>query len=488
MKRTIYFLIIVLLHITISCSKEESGASKKGSISGVIKDKDTNLPIADVIVSTDPIGEIVSTDENGKYTISGLDEGIYTLSASIWGYAGGSVENITVVNGEDIKANLSLIKIDETKGVISGKIIKFHTTTGIPGVVVTTIPATSTAITDADGNYTIYNVDATQESTWDDVNGTYSTVRLKESYSIQIKKDNYVAWNNLYLKPSVDVHPGETLENISYCMLEQNTTLKPIPMVKIEGATITLGNAGVSGNPPHSVTLNSFYIGKYEITEQEFGAVMRFNPSLSDNWEGNVNYPVNPLSFYDVLIFCNKLSKMEGKTPCYTINGFTDPDKWGFHNSPGSSGAWDSVQCNWSANGYRLPTDAEWEYAAGGATHQMYPGTNTESELGNYAWYKANSDQKLYSVGQKLPNSFGLYDMGGNVGEFCWNIWESLTTNALTNPRGPIYPRPGNYRNNILRGGNWFRESFSCKTDYRNTYLSSGAWADKTGVRLVRNE
>ena len=208
--------------------------------------------------------------------------------------------------------------------------------------------------------------------------------------------------------------------------------------------------------------------------------------------------PVEMVSWYDAIVYCNLLSIKEGLPPCYTIKGSTDPADWG--TSPASTSAedytdWESVTCNFNANGYRLPTDAEWEYAArggqagitDGSWEYEYSGSNTIDEV---AWYYENCDGglpgKTHEVGKKHPNALGLYDMSGNVWEWCWDWYEDGYPSGTMDPAGPD---TGSYR--VIRGGSTGSDaiSFYCNVWSRGYYPFDGPcqWHPNAGFRLVRS-
>jgi formylglycine-generating enzyme required for sulfatase activity len=186
------------------------------------------------------------------------------------------------------------------------------------------------------------------------------------------------------------------------------------------------------------------------------------NPSY---YKGD-NRPVDSVSWYDAVSFCNKLSEREGLTPCYNINGA-------------------NTTCNWSATGYRLPTEAEWEYAAKGGNRSKgleYAGSD---DLNTVAWYYDNSGIKTHIVGSKQSNELGLCDMSGNVWEWCWDWYDSnyYVSSPGTNPKGP---ESGAYR--LPRGGGYQSTDPSCRSATRyfphgNPEFNNG----HIGLRLCRS-
>jgi formylglycine-generating enzyme required for sulfatase activity len=247
----------------------------------------------------------------------------------------------------------------------------------------------------------------------------------------------------------------------------------PVNMVRVEGGTFTMGsNSGDSDEKPvHTVTVKSFNLSKYPVTQKEWYEVMgttvrqqrdMANKTYSLAGEGD-NYPMYFVSWHEAIEYCNKRSINEGLTPAY-------------------SGTGNNITCNWNANGYRLPTEAEWEYAAKGGNRDPmvyeYAGSNSVDSV---AWYNGNSGNSTQPEGRKAPNSLGLYDMSGNVWEWCWDWYGSYSSGAQTDPRGAS---SGSYR--VLRGGGWFSSARDVRSANRGSYAPSSQYT-YLGFRVVRN-
>jgi formylglycine-generating enzyme required for sulfatase activity len=236
----------------------------------------------------------------------------------------------------------------------------------------------------------------------------------------------------------------------------------PENMVPVEGGTFQMGSNNVYSDekPVHRVTVRSFYLGKYEVTQKEWVEIMGSNPSY---FKGE-NLPVETVSWYEAVEYCNKRSLKEGLTPAYRGSG-------------------DDIVCDFNASGYRLPTEAEWEYAAkGGNKDSMvfeYSGGNRAESV---AWYEDNSGERTHPVGTKQPNSLGLYDMSGNVWEWCWDWYGSYSGGNQSDPAGAS---SGTRR--VMRGGDWYVDVEFVRSAYRDCATPSN-WGYHLGFRLARSQ
>ena len=237
-------------------------------------------------------------------------------------------------------------------------------------------------------------------------------------------------------------------------------------MVLINGGTFIMGG---DSNTRRQVTISSFYMSKYEVTQKEYQNIMGTNPSRI---KGDY-HPVEMVNWFEAVEYCNKISQRENLTPVYKITDRT-PAR-GYHITAAI------VKRNHGANGYRLPTEAEWEYACRAGTTTAYnTGVNISNNTG---WYKANSNDSTKPVGQKPENAWGLFDMYGNVWEWCWDWYDNYPSVAQDNPVGPE-SSPKHYR--VQRGGSYDSPPAFVLSEKRGynpmTHQSPGL-----GFRVVRN-
>ena len=268
----------------------------------------------------------------------------------------------------------------------------------------------------------------------------------------------------------------------------------PEGFVLIPAGTFQMGsNEGYDANKPvHKVTITKpFYMGKYEVTQAEYEKYCSYTgtDSPSSSYGDGDNYPAYYVSWYDALVYCNKRSMAEGLTPCYSIKGSTDPKVWGTVPSA-QDATWDAATCDFNANGYRLPTEAEWEYAARAGDNTVdsltYSGTSDVNKLGDYAWYYPSANDNTHEVGTKLPNAFGLYDMSGNVWEWCWNRYTDEYDENTEGGSDPTGSSDGSAR--VVRGGgsSWNPNSDCCAVSCRGVDNPSSRHNINLGFRVVR--
>lgn len=260
---------------------------------------------------------------------------------------------------------------------------------------------------------------------------------------------------------------------------------KIVPLTK---GTFNMGYVGVTNaTPVHSVTLSAYSISNYEITYEFWNKIYlwaikkgyEFTNVGVKGKDGSVkttkNHPVTHINWYDAVKWCNAYSEEKGLIPCY----YTSSAKSVVYRTGNIDLSNDCV--NWTATGYRLPTEAEWEYAArnsGARNGDEYSGSNNLSEVGVYA---SNSNGYTSYIAGMKANEFGIYDMSGNVAEWCWDYYEKYTTTSSTDPKGPA---SGDVR--IVRGGAYTNSDILCRNSYRFIIYFPKASVYDVGFRVVK--
>ncbi|MCL2833245.1 MAG: formylglycine-generating enzyme family protein [Treponema sp.] len=265
-------------------------------------------------------------------------------------------------------------------------------------------------------------------------------------------------------------------------------------MIWIPGGTFDMGrnlpsSGGFDQLPITTVTMTGFNISSYELTQEQYNHVMGINPgSNKSSADGNSgNLPVENVSWYDAVAFCNKLSVMANLTPAYRIPAFnsTDPLLWGSVPADNNS-IWNKIEIVPGSDGYRLPTEAQWEYAAKGGNNS--PGNYTYAGSNNadiVAWYNPNSAGITHEVGKKSSNSLGLFDMSGNVREWCWDWYGPYPGGNVSNPTGYNPADSESIIQRVVRGGSFTDTSSNTRSVYRydsEPYIRS----NNTGFRILR--
>jgi formylglycine-generating enzyme required for sulfatase activity len=231
---------------------------------------------------------------------------------------------------------------------------------------------------------------------------------------------------------------------------------------KSESVPYQVGSVVFNMIQPPKISIDyvpSLEMGETEVTQELFQAVMGWNVS---KFKDSPQNPVEEVTWYDCISFCNKLSNLLGLEECYKMSDIEMDD--GAHITEATV-KWDE-----NKKGFRLPTEYEWELFAKAGTNNKWAGTNEEKDLKNYAWYHQNSGRKSHPVGDKLPNEWGLYDMSGNVQEWCWDLY-----------------RPGNStKHRVACGGSYWYNADDCRIAFRNGLVADNRYYN-LGLRLCRS-
>jgi len=221
------------------------------------------------------------------------------------------------------------------------------------------------------------------------------------------------------------------------------------------------------------VNISAFEMSETEVTEKQFEELMGWNDCY---YERGDDYPVEGVTWFDCVSFGNKLSQADGYAQCYTMTNM------GYDGDHVMSA---QVSCNFDANGYRLPTEAEWEYACRAGTTTCFYTGDSDSDLGRAGWYSGNSGSQKREVGEKDSNAWGLYDMHGNVWEWCWDWYDSSYYGTRPDPDSdPTGASSGSLR--VLRGGSWGDSARYCRSASRD-WGGPGIRFSMLGFRVARS-
>ena len=262
--------------------------------------------------------------------------------------------------------------------------------------------------------------------------------------------------------PTAKSAPGLTNAKVSADNPPAPSNLSNPELVRIAGGHFVMGEKSEIDATPHEVTVSAFWVDKNLVTQEQYEKVMGENPS---RWK-NPRNPVEQVRWSDAVKFCNRRSELEKLPPCYDLT------------------TW---KCNFAATGYRLATEAEWEYACRAGSTTAYYFGDSPAKLGDYGWFEKNAGGKPHAVGQKQPNAWGLYDMCGNLWEWC-NDFYQLDYYPKSPKLDPQGPDAGPTK--VVRGGAWRFSADTCRSG--NRYNESPGYSDVCfgydiyGFRCVR--
>ncbi len=264
---------------------------------------------------------------------------------------------------------------------------------------------------------------------------------------------------------------------------------EPLEMVELPGGEFWMGSPeSEPGRHPdeerHRVRVSSFAMAKVPVTQTLYREVMGVNPShhigddLLAEYQGS-DLPAEQVSWFDAVRFCNRLSEQAGLRPCYRI---MEPKKAAGEGREDQKTGLPEVEWIQSTNGYRLPTEAEWEYACRAGTATTFSFGDHPTQLAEYAWFDDNSEQRTHEVGTKKPNKWGLHDLHGNVWEWCWDYYDDYrAVSGIVN--NPVGPRSGSGR--VARGGSLVNEPWFLRSAYR-LWVQPEDGVRNVGFRCVR--
>jgi formylglycine-generating enzyme required for sulfatase activity len=527
LKKRSFFAVITIMAIglivlpLIGCPEDNGSSSSSSSRSGI-----------SITLSQDTL-EMKKGDDPVKLTITVNNT---DNKAVTWAFDGGSniveVEEVEVEDTEDpviVALNIKAKKFGTTKIIVTSVADE-----KVKATCTVTVLSFSISLDKSSLDLFVGGEPETLTSTVKNIEGNIEedeTVTWKSSDNsiASVDDDGVVTAKKVgraTITATISISDGESDDEetaeckvvvcANYISNQDNTDGIGIEMVQIPAGKFMMGlpanENGFNGEgPQHEVTLTkSFYIGKYEVTQAEYRTVTTGSPSNHDTSVDDEDdtpdlLPVEQVSWYDAVVFCNRLSILENLPPVYSVNNETDPDSWNLY----FMGEDDKlhidknkkIEIDRNKTGYRLPTEAEWEYACRAGTTTLYSTGKTypknaqnyviEDEVVpdiiNYFYFEKNSEKNgekmTHKVGQKLPNAWGLYDMNGNVFEWCWDWFADHSANAAA-VSDPFGPEVGTSR--VARGGSFESNYARMRSTYRNSMDPTGRGLS-VGFRLVRS-
>lgn len=421
MKKLLYLLtsVFLLASIFTSCEKEDK---ENNTIQGVVTDKETGEPLSSVTIGIAPTEKRVQTAGDGSYILKNLKTGTYIF----WAYKDGYEyieEEVVLMAGKPMQLDIAM---EQQPCTIQGVVTDKETGESIPDVTILLQGLDLQAITEQDGSYKLKGLYA----------GTYIITVKKNGYNEYVSEEMHLDVAQITtLDIALKGEPFEPKEPELQKDYTETAFDMNLEMVYVQGGTFLMGAtkeqyySGYREKPVRRIKLDGYHIGKYEVTQAQWKAVM--GTGSSSSFKGD-NHPVEK-SWEEAQEFCKRLSEATGKK-------------------------------------YVLPTEAQWEYVARGgkkSQHYIFAGSNDINEV---AWYYDNSgklgedhpDYGMHRVGMKKSNELGVYDMTGNVAEWCSDWYGTYEEKDTENPQGPA---DGEKR--VDRGGSWNHYNFWCLVSCR---------------------
>jgi formylglycine-generating enzyme required for sulfatase activity len=455
-----------------NCSNLITENPTTGTIQGRVTSAEGDVAIAGAIVTAVPVTASENTNSQGEYIITGVAPGQYTITAAKTGYNFGSV-TILVEAGQTVTADIRLYYFNQNSPPNTPMLIS-----PLNGSVNVLRNITlHWSCSDPDGDTLVYDVyfgKINPPTTVVSSNQRSTTIAQTGLDSLSTYYWGIVAKDNRGAEVSGSVWKFTTGYDF---FLHEGMVL-----ISASGQSFQMGSNDASfpiEQPVHTVSFtHNFYMDTSEVTQADYSSVMGVNPSY---FTGDTNRPAEEVTWFDAVLYCNARSKRDGMDTVYSYSSLS-----GIPGN-GCTGLGNLV-ITLARNGYRLPTEAEWEYACrAGSTADYYWGgsyppataADTAAVDTNAVWLQ-NSNNSTTSVGTKQPNAMGLYDMCGNVWEWCNDWYANYDSNSQTDPAGPA---SGSYR--VLRGGSWLSDSYSLRSAYRGG-LNPVSRSYENGFRCVR--